>query len=286
MISPHRSGLPAQPASRLATMHQWRGAPGLASAELDLRRLLGRFAPVGLAQMDRVALLDRTDTKYVLDAQRLSCALLALTEDYWALDIDGLRQNLYQTLYFDTADFALYLHHHGDRRCRCKVRSRCYVDTEQSFLEVKVSTNRNRTSKSRMPTPALVTCLTPEADEFVRAHWPLGTQALEPKLWNEFSRITLVSKHSVERVTLDLNLAFRNDHGVVALPGVAVAEVKQDRVNYRSCFMRQMRSLGIRPVGFSKYCIGVSFLYASVKHNNFKPNLLWVAKMMRGNGND
>jgi hypothetical protein len=244
--------------------------------------LLSRFDPISLAQMDGVALLDRTDTKYVLNAGQLYGTLASLTEYYRVLDIDGIRLNPYRTLYFDTADFALYLRHHAGGRNRYKVRSRKYLDTSLSFLEIKRKVNKSRTVKNRLQTPGLISRFTPQTSEFVKAHFPLNPNFLEPKLWNDFSRITLVSKHRQERLTLDLSLQFCNDRCTVALPGIAIAEVKQDGVNHNSDFIRQMRAMNIHSTGFSKYCIGVSMLYQNVKHNNFKPKLRLVNKLMRG----
>ncbi|MEZ4517392.1 MAG: hypothetical protein R3C44_11370 [Chloroflexota bacterium] len=84
-----------------------------------------------------------------------------------------------------------------------------------------------------------------------------------------------------ERVTIDLNLRFEHAGQATALPGIVIAEVKQERVNFQSPFTRLMRTHGVRPTGFSKYCVGVSKLHANeVKHNNFKPSLRKVDKLM------
>jgi SPX domain protein involved in polyphosphate accumulation len=77
------------------------------------------------------------------------------------LEINGARLHHYQTLYFDTRDFALYSQHHNGQRARYKVRVREYLDSEMAFLEVKRKTNQNRTIKSRLQTPGAV----PEIDE-------------------------------------------------------------------------------------------------------------------------
>lgn len=246
-----------------------------------VRPLLDHFEPIGLAQMDAVALLDRTDTKYVLRAGQLHAALAALHTDYRVLDIDGVRMHPYQTLYFDTADFAMYMRHHAGRPLRYKVRSRQYVDSHRSFLEVKVKTRERRTSKRRIETGEMITQLTPQASSFVDAAIPLDARALEPKLWNSFVRITLVSKHEAERLTLDLDLRFDDGWQRFDLPGVAIAEVKQDGINRHSDFVRQMRSMAIHTTGFSKYCIGIALLYPGVKHNNFKDKLRLVEKLIR-----
>jgi hypothetical protein len=252
----------------------------------DLACLLGRFAPISLAQMDGVALQDRTDTKYVFHARLLYPALAALTEQYRILEIDGVRLHRYQTLYFDTADWVLYHRHHAGARNRYKVRSRRYVDTDLSCLEVKLKTKADRTIKSRLRTAGLVAQLTPEASGFVRAHLPPGTHDLMPRLWNGFSRITLVSTLRQERLTLDVSLRFLGEQRTVALPGVVIAEVKQARHAHTSDFMRLMRAHHLRSVGFSKYCIGVSLLYPDVKHNNFKAQHRSLARLMKGANHD
>lgn len=248
----------------------------------NFSRLLPQFEPISLAQMAHVALLERMDTKYVLAVAQLYKALMGLTEHYWVLDIEQVRLNHYQTLYFDTADFDLYMSHHAGRRQRYKVRSREYVNSHLSFLEIKAKTANNRTIKNRIQTPSLVTQLTSETNEFMNLYFPSDRYQLEPKLLNNFSRITLVSKQSPERLTLDLNLEFCNNQDGVTLPGVAIAEVKKAGTHHTSHFIQQMRAMNVHPTGFSKYCVGVSMLYPAIKHNKFKPKLQLVHQLMQG----
>jgi len=99
--------------------------------------VLQHFTPIGLAQIEDMALLHRIDTKYVLSEAQLYQALSHLASTYHVLEIEGRRQQNYQTLYFDTPGFALYLQHHNGWRSRYKVRSRVYVDSGMTFFEVK-----------------------------------------------------------------------------------------------------------------------------------------------------
>ena len=248
----------------------------------SLAHLLRRFEPISLEQMDNVALLDRVDTKYVMDELQLAWALHALAGDYWILDIDDVRLSHYFTLYFDTTDLTLYHWHHAGRRNRCKVRCRHYLETDQAYLEVKSRAGRNRTLKSRLRTDGPVERLTPETDAFVDEHVPFDARRLEPALWDSFSRITLVGKRLPERVTLDVELQFGCDGHLSGLPGVVVGEVKQVHVDHGSEFVQRMRAMGIRPLRVSKYCTAVCTLFPEVKHNNFKPKLQAIAKIMRG----
>ena len=249
-------------------------------AQPNLAGLLTHFSPISLAEMDDVALLNRTDTKYVLTLPQLCEVLTALPQHYRILEINHIRLNHYQTLYFDTPTFDLYLAHHAGRRDRVKVRSRQYVDTHRSFLEIKHKTNKDHTIKHRLPTTGFVTHLTAETDEFLHAEMPTTTLNLEPKLGNNFSRLTLVSLHRPERLTLDVQLQFISGREAVSLPEIVIAEVKQVGRNPDSDFIQQMRAMKIQPMGFSKYCMGISLLYPQVKHNNFKPKLRWLSKLM------
>ncbi len=240
---------------------------------------LHRFASINLAQMEDMALLRRIDTKYVLSETQLYQALSHLTTDYRVLEIEGQRQQRYQTLYFDTPDFALYRQHHDGWRSRYKVRSRVYTDSGLAFLEVKHKTNQNVTVKHRMQTPELVTRIDDWAEDFLYTCFPYPSTALTVKLQNTFRRITLVSTNGVERVTVDIGLSSHANGAHLALPGIAIVEVKQPAFSLRSAFVGQMRTLGVRPLSFSKYCIGVAQLYDRIKANRFKPQCRYLDKL-------
>ena len=120
-----------------------------------------------------------------------------------------------------------------------------------------------------------------DAEPFLRTHYPYQVDELVPTLLNTFRRITLVDTQDVERLTLDLDLRFSWNGGHISLPGIAIAEVKQEGFSINSPFIQQMRALGVRPTGFSKYCIGVAALHPEVKHNSFKPQLRQIAKLSR-----
>jgi len=254
---------------------------GKPAGTVRLDHLLARFSPISLQEMEHVALLDRTDTKMLLTLDQLSNALHHLSDHYRVLEIEGRRRHHYQTLYFDTPDLDFYHQHHNRKRNRYKVRERAYVDSDLTFVEVKHKTRSDRTIKHRRPVPELTTEFCTHAAAFIQTHAPLGAEALRPTLWNDFQRITLASSRCVERVTLDVNLRFRRDGTWVALPGVAIAEVKQARFSYDSSFLREMRYLGVRPTSFSKYCTGVSLLYPGVKHNAFKPRMLHIERVLQ-----
>jgi SPX domain protein involved in polyphosphate accumulation len=206
--------------------------------------------------------------------------LRQIGDQYRVLEVNKIRLNHYETLYFDTSDFQLYHQHHNGLGSRYKIRAREYVDSDVTFFEIKHKTNQDRTEKSRVQIPAMITDIAGSVEPFVSSNTPIDPEQLEPKLWNRFLRITLVSKHNAERLTLDVNLEFGWGDTCIALPGVAIAEVKQERFSTQSDFIQQMRHSGIRPMQFSKYCAGIYLLYDQVKVNNFKPRMREVAKLI------
>jgi hypothetical protein len=241
--------------------------------------LLESFDAIHLSEMGHVALFRRTDTKYLLSEVQAFRALARLTDHYRILEIDGRRLHRYRTLYFDTQNLALYRQHHNGWRNRYKVRERAYADSDLAFLEIKHKINTNTTIKSRIRTQELRSQIARDAEPFLRTHYPYQVEELEARLFNSFQRITLVSTHSVERLTVDVGLRFLWNGVRASLAGIAIAEVKQDGFSMDSEFIRQMRASGVRATSFSKYCIGVSMLYPEVKHNRFKPQIRQIAKL-------
>lgn len=251
------------------------------NGQQDEARHLKPFSPVSLAQVNALGLSNRTDTKFVFHLDRLAGLLNALQKDYGILEIGGARSIAYETVYFDTAAFQLYLQHHAGNRNRIKIRSRRYSETDQSFLEVKFKTNTNRTLKRRVETEGLLTEIGNRDELWSGLGHRLGSVTLEPKLWNNFTRMTLVNLQQTERVTIDVDLEFQNDHATAVFPRLVIVEVKQPRRDPRSVVMQTLEDFNLHPMSFSKYCIGVATLYPQVKHNHFKPTLQYLERLDR-----
>lgn len=179
-----------------------------------------------------------------------------------------MRLNHYQSLYFDTADFDLYLRHHAGVPDRYKVRSRRYVESGLAFFEIKHKTSKKRTIKQRLQTPQLVKSIDDGAAAFLHEHFPCTALELLPKLWSSFTRITLVSKLRAERLTLDFDLSFHWGQRSVALNGLAVAELNQSGRAADSDFLRHMHVAEIRPSSFSK-CHSAAYteILIGLRHN-------------------
>ena len=102
----------------------------------DINERLTHFEPISLAGTDNVKLLDRIDTKFTFRMEKLPLLLEEMKDDYRILEINGSRISRYETRYFDTEDFRLYLQHHNGKLNRYKIRFRKYVDSNITYFEI------------------------------------------------------------------------------------------------------------------------------------------------------
>lgn len=240
---------------------------------------LNQFDPITLEEMEGVKLMDRTDTKFTFNINELPTILEEAKNYYRILSVEGNRISRYKTLYFDTQDFDLYNEHHSGKLNRYKIRHRTYVESNIGFLEVKFKNNKGRTLKTRIKEVEVPELNTGKAFEFLKKMLPFDPLILLPKIWINYSRITLVNKTSAERLTLDLNLEFEKNGKKQILDQLVIAEVKQDS-KVASPFINIMRNKHIRQGSISKYCFGIASSYSEVKKNNFKQKLSNVKKII------
>lgn len=230
--------------------------------------------------MDAVALMDRTDTKYLLTMDDALSVLERLSGHYQALTIGPKRVFPYRTVYFDTADKRLLNEHLRGKLNREKVRSREYVGTDSRFFELKLKTNKGRTVKSRMKKVAGMEAIQPEEATFLSSVSDIDATELSPVLEVNFERITLASTVTNERITFDLGLSFSAVEDKSSLGGLVVVEVKRDsKGTLRSPAMEALKDLSVRPISLSKYCIGMILLNQTPRYNRYKPKLLTLNKI-------
>jgi len=246
-----------------------------------INNILNQFTPITLKEMDNsVKLMDRTDTKYTFHISELS-DILQVTQNYYkVLDIETHRISRYKTLYYDTADFTLYNKHHSGKLNRYKIRHRTYIESKLGFLEVKFKNNKGRTIKTRIKEFDLPDLNTGNPQNFLQKTLPFDPSTLVPKIWINYSRITLVNKISAERVTIDVNLEFQVDGTIKNLNHLVIAEVKQDS-KISSPFVSVMRERKIREGSISKYCFAIASVFDGIKKNNFKEKLLNLEKITK-----
>lgn len=247
---------------------------------IEFNKYLVKFRPVTLEEIDSVKFMNRIDTKYIFQAARIPDIFELLPSDYHVLEIGGKRQFRYATTYLDTPDLCFYSQHVTGKLGRYKVRVRSYETGDVSFLEVKKKTNKGRTVKSRIKTNETDDETSEENLDFLREKIPMELDNLSPVLTNDFSRITFVNFRTSERITFDFNLSFTgNNGGFINMPYLAIAEIKHDRSTHASPFVMAMKKMGIRQMGFSKYCVGLALLYDVPKKNMIKQKILILNKL-------
>lgn len=243
--------------------------------------LFTEFNTISLSEMDNVKLLDRTDTKFIFHKKRLPEIIKSMQNDYKILTIQNLFANDYETLYFDTKSFALYLSHHNGKLNRYKVRYRKYINSNLHFFEIKLKNNKDRTIKKRIKQGYIELVIKDSAKEFLEDITHLSADSLKPVLWVNYSRYTFVSTSLGERLTIDTDLTFKNEYGEKRYDSLVIAEVKQDKTSLSSPFLKIMDQYGIKSNSISKYCLGITQLCPLVKKNNFKPKLLILDKILQ-----
>lgn len=248
-------------------------------------RILAQMRPITLEEMDHIRLMNRIDTKYVTDEKTLGRLLSdALAQGYRALEAEGLRLSPYNSMYFDTPSLRMYTDHQNRKLVRQKVRTRVYVSSGLTFLEVKRKNNHGRTKKKRtvIPPDAFDDFRTvPEACTFLSEKSDYTAQMLAPRLTTAFDRITLVNPARTERLTIDLHLHFHNvASGLDAGLGPAViVELKQDG-RADSQMKRILLEHRIKPIRVSKYCMGTVLTDPTAKKNRFKLKIKKVEKII------
>jgi hypothetical protein len=238
-----------------------------------INNLLDQFTSIRLEEMDAVKLMDRTETKFLIPADLLPHALQQIKKHYHCQENFLKRTAKYETLYYDTPGFSLYMKHHNGELNRYKVRHRTYIDSKQGFLEIKHRNNKGRSVKRRVQETHATRQFTGNALTFLSSELSFDAALLQPAVTINYNRITLVGKRHNERITIDTDIEFRRSNKCVHLENIAVAEIKQSNKT-RSVFQDTMKSMQLRETPFSKYCSAVAMMCDGVKRNNFKENLL------------
>ena len=242
--------------------------------------IISLFQPISLSEMSGVKLMNRTDTKFVTTLTMLRQLLQMAQTDYYVQEIDGQRNMLYDTTYFDTDHYDMYnVHQHGHSN-RQKIRFRTYVSSNLQFMEVKTKNNHGRTKKKRIE----VSDMDLHDDvkrEFLGRTLRYDIDCLMPHMHNYFHRITLVNKGKTERLTIDTQLQFNN---IVSgqhkdMGDLVIIELKRDGMVY-SPVLQMLRDLHIHPHGFSKYCMGAAMTNDSLPVNRFKEKLRDVDRIL------
>lgn len=248
-------------------------------------RALEPIPPITLGEMDGVRLLNRIDSKYLTSEAALIDILKDVEEaGYRALEVDGVKISPYNSVYFDTAQLQMFQDHHNRRLTRQKVRTRVYVNSGDTFLEIKRKQNTGRTKKKRTPIPAgELTDFSSDsaATAYLEKHSRFTAAVLSPVLSTRFSRITLVNPAMTERVTIDTSLVFSNFRTgkKASLEDAVIIELKQDG-HCRSQMKGILLKNRVKPMRVSKYCIAETLTDPDARSGRFKLKVRRIEKLI------
>ena len=240
---------------------------------------------ITLDEMRGVKLMNRIDTKYVLSEGEVLMLIDGLRAEGYSVQLIGdVRACRYDTLYYDTAARDMYIAHHNQQLTRQKIRTRTYLESDTTFLEIKNKTNRGRTKKRRteIDPSAFSSFATSEpARRLLDENSHYTAESVTPALATRFTRITLVNPTLSERITIDLELSYEDirSHTTASICRMAIVEIKSDG-NIESLTKRLMRNMRILPLKVSKYCLGTTLTVAGIKHNRFKEKIRTIEKRL------
>ncbi len=248
-----------------------------------IQSVISGLPKISLDEMNDVKLMNRTDTKYLVNANDIPGIISLASHNYHVQEIDHHRIADYGTLYLDTNDLLFYRAHMNGKLNRFKWRIRSYFDSQISFLEIKKKTNKGRTEKSRILYSPADTQGKWIAD-FILAESDVLAENLRPVLQNNFKRVTLVNNDKSERLTIDFNISYRNclNGKLYILNNLGIIEIKYDRC-CESMMRKQIAELRIKKSGISKYCLGVALTTDHVKQNSYKRKIRYIYKITNQN---
>ncbi|MFN8020673.1 MAG: polyphosphate polymerase domain-containing protein [Acidimicrobiales bacterium] len=240
--------------------------------QVDAHRLadLVASAPsVDLADVEEhAALLTRVDRKYALDRVTAEAVVERLVPRAAVMTVADGRTFWYRSVYFDTPDLESYRRAATQRRLRWKVRTRSYVESGTTFVEVKQRGTRGVTEKQRISLPL---DSTPEHLGPISCEWIDDTLArrgvgasLAPACTTGYQRTTLVDLDSTTRATIDTSIVL----GGAETPELVIVEVKSP--NGSSWFDRVLRDAGARPGSVSKFGLAMAASHPELPANRWR----------------
>ncbi len=232
-----------------------------------LTETLADFRTTQLEEIKNLAFESRLERKYIFPVKDLPELLQDLKSTYRLLEVRKKTNRIYETTYYDTGGFSLYLAHHNGKPNRLKVRERLYIDTGNRFLEIKQRRGDGSSIKKRIALDPDQDISSPLASDFILTNSGYPQESLLPTLTARYLRLTLCNAN--ERMTFDLDLALKRNEKSISFEQLVIAELKQG-ARITSPFLKTMQNRNIRERAFSKYCVGLASLVPDIKTNNFK----------------
>jgi len=245
---------------------------------IQTEQILNEYQDVSISQIIGVELMERMETKFMFNYSLLPGIIDELKTYYKVLSVNNLKLQPYTTIYYDTDDLLTFHQNHNGKSNRFKIRIRRYDAFNTRYIELKYKSNKKETCKKRIEITDLNE-IGIEGHKFIESETSLKFSELHETLTNKFIRITMVNNEFTERLTLDTGICFKHGLQHVEYPSIVVAESKKDSITHSSNFQVIIKKYGIRPINFSKYCIGMILLNPGIKYNNYKSKILQLQKL-------
>lgn len=251
---------------------------------MDINSILQEFATLSLDELNSKAkLLQREETKYLTTKASLLVILKKLAKDYNILLHKGKRIFDYDNMYMDYKNFLFFLDHENSKEQRVKVRKRQYVDSNFSVFEYKFKSGTSMDKKSiKLKRNAFRTMDKASRELFEKFHGNHDMRVL-PTMQTTYKRITLCSKTTEERITIDLDLVFTDPKkprgGSLKVQDFVIIEVKQKLgATNTACHDIIKNNGGELASGCSKYCLGLIYFDKVKKYTHFQQTVDYINK--------
>lgn len=237
----------------------------------NLNTKLKDFHAISLTELNsQASFLDRIDTKYLITEKQLENILEELDKNFFVLEIDGKSVFSYNSIYMDTKNYDFYKQHQNKEKSRTKIRTRLYEDSNIAFFEYKQKENW-LTRKFRYQFPVeehwKMTKWKKRFFEWVYMsfYWHLPEE-ITPSLETSYKRLTLCSRDSSERLTIDFDIKLKwlrkNDSWEINLENLVIVESKSNKVDWLSSEIMRKKWIK-KSSSCSKYCLWL--IYNKIK---------------------
>ena len=254
----------------------------------ELMKLLQDFSAISLDQLNSSAkFMERIETKYILDKKQIKAFFKKALKKYYILQMNNKLMFAYKNTYMDTKDYLFYHQHEQKKDKRIKLRTRQYVESGDSFVEYKQKEGRLvRKFRYQCPTSDYGK-MTDNAHKFYAKlmqdfNTKHSKKIVSPSLATNYQRITLCSRNSDERVTVDFNIHLEDLRNTKAEPKKLdhFAIVESKSTNDKCTSHRIMKKIGVRPAkNCSKYCLGIYYFKRAKSWKTFQRTIANIEKM-------
>ncbi len=251
------------------------------------KQLRGAFAPISLTELNASAsFLDRRETKFLLTEQQFIDIIHEFTRDFYVLEISGKAVFEYDNVYMDDEKYSFYKEHQKWEKSRTKVRTREYVDSGAAYFEYKQKQGK-LLRKFRYPISLREHGkMTTEADKFYAGismsfNGREKIKELSRSLRTEYNRLTLCSKDSSERVTVDFDIELSSLRWEKKSTKLSNAVILESKTTKKWCISHEiMKKYNIKQAkSCSKYCLWLIMNNVFEKQGRFKDTIKKIESM-------